>query len=629
VLIKIIFGKKHPVASRLILATVFLLFCNLVFPQASIGIGLEKQIQSATSDSQRVRLLGELCRFYYATRDFAIGDSLFEKQIMLAESSLNDELVLAAYFSNTAFLVSSSETKERSKIIMGYVKRGFDFAKSNDRPDYMALGYAQMAAMNISDGNLEEAFKNASLGFSGSLSNTTDSVKVITAIQLGKVYQEKADVVNAFKVFTNAQNVAIESNNPSLLPAVYHAMANLYKKLGKEEDAKKYVNKSMAIHKTLNDIPGQVNDLIFLAKLSNYTAGKMYLQEALHLAESINNVPLKIDAERILFSHMLLKEKPETMLAFLEQRTELSRMFENTGPSYPDWMSGEIFLYAGAPDTALTFFKKAEPAFNSGYDLTARKNFFVELAYCYQQLKNIPLAISYYERSLELSKLSGDLRAAKSNTNELKKLNEEKGDFAAAYKYGVMYDQYRDQVDQLGKERDLALLEIDNVKKQQQRDEELAKLKLQRKYNLQYMLITIAVATVFVLLIVIGMFKVSAFTIRAMGFFSLIFFFEFLILILDNWIHHITHGEPFKVLLIKIGIISIILPVHHFLEHKLIHYLLSRHLITVRGRLSSYNFFRKKKIVPPPVDVIQEINQEVTTDQSQEVGGGQIVPKSR
>jgi tetratricopeptide (TPR) repeat protein len=326
---------------------------------------------------------------------------------------------------------------------------------------------------------------------------------------------------------------------------------------------------------------------------------------------------------------MLLKEKPETMLAFLEQRTELSRMFENTGPSYPDWMSGEIFLYAGAPDTALTFFKKAEPAFNSGYDLTARKNFFVELAYCYQQLKNIPLAISYYERSLELSKLSGDLRAAKSNTNELKKLNEEKGDFAAAYKYGVMYDQYRDQVDQLGKERDLALLEIDNVKKQQQRDEELAKLKLQRKYNLQYMLITIAVATVFVLLIVIGMFKVSAFTIRAMGFFSLIFFFEFLILILDNWIHHITHGEPFKVLLIKIGIISIILPVHHFLEHKLIHYLLSRHLITVRGRLSSYNFFRKKKIVPPPVDVIQEINQEVTTDQSQEVGGGQIVPKSR
>jgi hypothetical protein len=115
------------------------------------------------------------------------------------------------------------------------------------------------------------------------------------------------------------------------------------------------------------------------------------------------------------------------------------------------------------------------------------------------------------------------------------------------------------------------------------------------------MLITIIVALAFVLLIMIGMFRVSTFTIRVMSFLSLIFLFEFIILILDTWIHGLTHGEPWKVWLIKIGIISLLLPIHHFLEHKLIHYLLSRHLIIIRSRLSLSRFFnKKKKPLPEP-----------------------------
>jgi hypothetical protein len=149
-------------------------------------------------------------------------------------------------------------------------------------------------------------------------------------------------------------------------------------------------------------------------------------------------------------------------------------------------------------------------------------------------------------------------------------------------------------------------MEIENVARQQQRDDEIAKEEIRRKYNLQYMLITIIVATVFVLMIMIGAFKVSTFTIRLMGFFSLIFLFEFIILILDKWIHGITHGEPWKSWLIKIGIISILLPVHHYVEHKLIHYLLSRHLITVRSRISMSRFFKKKKPLSPPQEVIEK-----------------------
>jgi hypothetical protein len=193
----------------------------------------------------------------------------------------------------------------------------------------------------------------------------------------------------------------------------------------------------------------------------------------------------------------------------------------------------------------------------------------------------------------------------------------------------MLFDQYKDSVDQLGRERDLALMEIENVARQQQRDSELAKIRLQKKFNLQYMIITVVIAIAFLLMIMIGMFKVSAFTIRIMGFLSLIFFFEFIILLLDTWIHHLTHGEPWKIWLIKIGIISILLPVHHFLEHKLIHYLLSRHLITVRGKLSFSKLLGRKKsaiIAEAEPEVFEE---DILLNQSQDAGGGQIVPKSK
>ena len=150
----------------------------------------------------------------------------------------------------------------------------------------------------------------------------------------------------------------------------------------------------------------------------------------------------------------------------------------------------------------------------------------------------------------------------------------------------------------LSKDNELTLIEIENEAKRNAQEVVVAKEKVRRRYNLQYMGITIIVATLFIILIIFGMFRVSKFTIRTMGFFSLIFLFEFIVLVLDKWIHHITHGEPMKIWLIKIGIISMLLPLHHYVEERLIHYLLSHKLIKIRGRISLKRWLTKKKSSP-------------------------------
>lgn len=45
-----------------------------------------------------------------------------------------------------------------------------------------------------------------------------------------------------------------------------------------------------------------------------------------------------------------------------------------------------------------------------------------------------------------------------------------------------------------------------------------------------------------------------------------------------NW----THGEPLKIFLIKIGLVALLLPLHQFIERRVIHFLVSRKLMRLR-----------------------------------------------
>ncbi|HVY74734.1 MAG TPA: hypothetical protein VG890_07885, partial [Puia sp.] len=136
--------------------------------------------------------------------------------------------------------------------------------------------------------------------------------------------------------------------------------------------------------------------------------------------------------------------------------------------------------------------------------------------------------------------------------------------------------QYKNTLDSLGKQKDLLSVEIADANRRAAQQKEQEAIRLQRRDNLQYMGITAALAFLFIVLVVFGVFKMSASVIRAMGFFAFIFLFEFITLLLDRQIHEITHGEPWKVLAIKIVLIAMLLPLHHSLEHKVFLYLTSK-----------------------------------------------------
>ena len=109
------------------------------------------------------------------------------------------------------------------------------------------------------------------------------------------------------------------------------------------------------------------------------------------------------------------------------------------------------------------------------------------------------------------------------------------------------------------------------------------------------MAIIIGIVFLFVSLAVLGMFKVSAGLIKAIGFFVFLMLFEFIFLVFKKNIYSITNGEPWKDLAFMIALAALLVPLHHWLEHKVLHYLTSHNRLTAAGHHIKKKLFRRTK----------------------------------
>ncbi|HEY0041413.1 MAG TPA: hypothetical protein VGB71_12150, partial [Flavisolibacter sp.] len=162
-------------------------------------------------------------------------------------------------------------------------------------------------------------------------------------------------------------------------------------------------------------------------------------------------------------------------------------------------------------------------------------------------------------------------------------------------RYSEDFQSYNEELKVLAKQREVTLLGLEREKRRHEQDLQATADEDLRRRNLQYTGISMATAFLFIVLILFGMFPISKVTIRMLNFFSFICLFEFIILLIDNWLHDVTHGEPLKIWLAKIFVIAILLPLHHTLEHVAINFLSSQKLQQFRKKLSIKKIFHPSK----------------------------------
>lgn len=545
------------------------------------------------SDSEKVIALGKIADLYYTYKYNHEADSVLHQQLLLADLSDNSNLSLIALFGAAITNVSPSTTADNFNKTVQFIQRGIDYAKSINKYDYIAIGYSRMANILRKRGEYDKALTNAQIAL-GYLPNVaSDSIKAVVYIELGDTYKDKGDAVSAYTNYNSAFDIALKIKSISLQSQVYHCFSEVYKYLEQYEAAKDELKKSLTLDKENGYAEGMVHDYYDLARI---TDEKIYIDKTIELAESLHLNNYIFSAKGLMLAYIEVVEKnSDKALHYLETEPDLKQSYLNIGIAYYYRAIGDIYLYSLKPDSALHYFKLAEYDYTEIFDKKYTKTLFRDIAETYQHLNDVPNAINYYTKVLDLSKKINDPTSIITASGELSKLYEQLGDFKQAFGYSKLSIIYKDSLRSLSKGSDIALMGVEREKRKHEQELQDEERRLNSSKNIQYLAISVAICVIFVGFLFMGMFPVSKLTIKLFGYFFFISLFEFIVLLIDNvLLAKAVHGEPLKLWLIKIALIALLVPLQHFLEHNLIKFLESRKLLEARTKFSLKNLSLRK-----------------------------------
>jgi tetratricopeptide (TPR) repeat protein len=576
----------------------------LAFLPAASQVPGEKQlvekIATARTDDVRIVSLGELAELYSIYRDNKKADSILEKQLLLAEVSQNEDLILQTIAGSTISNIASWSSKETFDRAMAFLQKTLNYAKDKNNTQLEAIAYLRIASLLRKRNHFDAAMQQVTLAFP-LVDRRQDSLKTALYLELGDAFLGKGDAVSAYKNFNTAYDIAYSINNVPLQSATWHRFANLYKEFGDSALSKNALLESLQLNRKYNSRPGQLSDYIDLFRQTDEIE---FLNKALSLAIGLRSVRDQLYCKRLMLSYIMVVEKNSAKaLAYLENNQDLKLYMANEG--LPNYNIGAVYHYSGQYAEAVTFYLKDEPLLLKNFGPSVQLSYFCEVGDCYNALKAIDKAILYYKKAYDISKATGSVTTNATITAKLSQLYSQKNDFKSAFEYSKAYQNFNEDLKTQAKQREVTLLGLEREKRRHEKDLQDLEDKELKKRNLQYMGISMATAFLFIVLLVFGMFPISRTTIRMLNFFSFICLFEFIILLIDNWLHDLTHGEPLKIWLAKIFIIALLLPLHHSLEHIAVKFLSSQKLMKFRRRLSL------KKLMHPSKRSVEKLEQDL------------------
>jgi tetratricopeptide (TPR) repeat protein len=583
----------------LLSAILFFLFATTALAQDNGYIdSLKRDLELAKTDAARLNTLKELAGLYM-TLDAAQADRYALQMQELAEQTRDRKLMVQVLLLDAQryFAVGAGNREQAAKALLS-AEKALALAKTSGLEGSQAEAYVVLSRIARNNGETDKALNYSNLALSLSATTEDDSLRVICLGSLGDTYLAKKERLLAFRQYLQALSIAEALGHYEPLQWSYYNMADFYMSLDDYEKAKDYLFKIHALTlrygKTLDRLLlyRQIGMVYMRAK--QFDIAMEYHQRVLTLSDSIHFSVTRVNGYISILEQYLQSGQAEKALAYFKATPDLTIFMRRANLEFIIFQTyGYTYSKLGRYDSAQYFYAKAEPLAEAHANTSNLYNFYLHLVQFNKDLKKYDKALVYLQKAYRIGVRSGNLEMKQDVSLELDSVYQRMGDFKNAYFYNQRYHQYNDSLKLLSTEKDLMLLEVADEAKRREREELKAEEARHDRHNLQYMGITVAIAAVFIVLVMLGAFRVSKATIKILGFFAFIFLFEFIILIADNQIHHATHGEPWKVMLIKIVLISILLPLHHYLEEKVIHYLTSHRLLENKESLMSK--FRSKE----------------------------------
>jgi tetratricopeptide (TPR) repeat protein len=590
--------------------TVFVLFVFLSFSAA-----LSAQKTTAVTDSllklykterkleRKAELAGELSMYYMAI-DTTESDKWGSMALEHAEISRDRKAMIQANIANGLRYSFVMARKEYGLKAIVFLQKALDIAKENKLEKEEAISLLWLSLVHRQLPDAEKALNYATQAFAVTQSLVNDSLLSASYLAFAKCYRLKQDKLPALKNIFEATVLAEKINDISLMRDCYLSLSDFYRAIKNYDKALDYAFKILELDKkstkeeskyarvtNMNTIAG-----IYVEK-KNYDMAQKFYEQSISYADTLRFAQMKMQGY-IGLLNMYLSTEPSKALTFFNNNPELKAGIAQYGMgSVIDQAYGVIYSELNQFDSAKYYFARAFPFFENKAGATGKISFYQQYADYLLKTGNAKASVATLEKANAMAAQIGSLNWMQLLSKNLDSACQKAGDYKQALYYSKLSRQYKDSLDKLGKEDEILQLQINDEEKRRERLAAAEKEKIEKRNRIQYMAIIIAIAAVFVGLVMLGFLRVSASTIRIIGFFAFLMFFEFIFLVFKKSIYGITHGEPWKDLGMMILIAALLVPLHHWVEHKVIHYLSSQHMLRFRSSSKAWwrGLFKKEK----------------------------------
>lgn len=513
----------------------------------------------------------------YAGLNIEKETDYINKTMFLIEQSRDRNLISIYYRKIADHWNGVANTPERKELALKAINKGLAVAKEAQVNKEVAILLVRKAMAYRTQGNAVEALKYNEESISYAELSKSDSVKILCQISFANTLLQKDENLGAFKKYMLALNLSEIAKENVFRPNIYKRIGDFYIKVGQLEKAKDYFIKGLDAAKIVKDSINEVGTYVSLitmyADAKDFAFAREYLKILYQKSQkSAFFKQYAIYAE----SSIIAKEDISKLPAFIKQNSSLVTEYEKYGMFAEVYrIKGLIFTVEQKYDSALFYLLRSKKELNSN-NMSAVTSWNSSYAYYLEKTKQYEAAAKYIDENVLLAKKMQSLTFEKDCYENLDSLYIKAGNKPKEAYNKLLLFSIKDSLNKQQKANDLLGVEIDIENQRTERDKIAKEEQRIKRNNLQYMGISAAIIAMFILLVGLGKFKVKPWFIRALGFISFILLFEFIILLVDAQLHALTHGEPLPILLVKIVLIAFLLPLHHWLEHKVLTFVMNQ-----------------------------------------------------
>jgi len=384
-------------------------------------------------------------------------------------------------------------------------------------------------------GNLDSSVCIEMLDIAQKLNN--DSLLAISYNMIGEyVARIKGDNTSGLEYYFKAIPLAEKAKDKRQLSSIYFDMSLIFFNLQNIEEAVKYVRKGGA------NLPSTSHPL-YNFMMAQYQRG--------------------------MAIYFVLTNQPDSALAYVQSLGITSRKINSPlfqfGVYY---LSGAAYDEQGDKDLAEVWFKKAVNSIDEVSSFYALQRF--SLAYIPFLLRN-----HQYNNAKEQSRRVFDA-GTRLNNNDLKlvgasflqQVYDSLHNTDSAYYYSRMEVSLNAAIFNQNNINKIQALAFDEQIRNMEEEDAARDAEEQRQQNIQYALIALGIIIFITLFLLLSRTVVA--NEKLISFFAilgLLVVFEFINLLIHPWLAHFTHESPVLMLLALVIIASLLIPLHHRLEH--------------------------------------------------------------